>query len=198
MKYVDHPLAVAVTLFSLGAILGAFLVLMSPSLRGAAIALLQARLITPVRTVSRYGNVALLLLVFLNNSIPVLFSFAYPFIIAKVSWTPPLTLQRRRLLLSGFTVLCAFLVGFFGFGVALSLGWILGGDELLLNLLRGACVHGPIELAAILLCVSEPIRLAEERNQIDLRTSLRRDLRLLSICLLMLVVSAAIEVFTGV
>src|SRR5208337_2928272 len=98
MKYVDHPLAVAVTLFSLGAILGAFLVLMSPSLRGAAIALLQARLITPVRTVSRYGNVALLLLVFLNNSIPVLFSFAYPFIIAKVSWTPPLTLQRRRLL----------------------------------------------------------------------------------------------------
>ena len=75
---------------------------------------------------------------------------------------------------------------------------MLGGRELLFNLLRGAWVHGPIEVAAILLCVSEPLRLAEQRDQIDLRANLRRDFRLLSICLLMLVLSAAIEVFTGV
>jgi len=198
MRYVDRPFAVAVALFFIGAILGAFLVLISSPLRGAITALLQARLITPVRTVSRFGNVALLLLVFLNNSIPPLLSFAYPLIIAKVSWTPPLTLEKRRLLLSCFTWLCAFLVGFFGFGVALSVGWMVGGSELLFNLLRGAWIHGPIELAAILLCVSEPLRLAEQSNQIDLRASLRRDFGLLSICLLMLAVSATIEVFTGV
>lgn len=198
MKYLDRSFLVAVALFFLGSILGAFLVLISHFLQRAAIALLQARLVMPVRAVSRFGNVALLLLVFLNNCIPVLLSFAYPFIIAKVSWTPPLTLQKRRLLLSCFTLLCAFLVGFFGFGVALSIGWILGGRGLLFNLLRGGSVHGPLELAAILLCVSEPLRLTEQSNQIDLRTNLRQDFRLLSICLVMLVVSAAIEVFTGV
>ena len=198
MRYLDRPFAAAVALFLLGAILGAFLVLNSPFLRGAIITLLQARLVTPVKTVSHFGNMALLLLVFLNNSIPALLSFAYPFIIVKVSWTPPLTLQKRKLLLSCFTWLCAFLVGFFGFGVALSVGWMLGGSELLLNLLRGAWVHGPIELAAILLCVAEPLRLAEQHDQVDLKASLRRDFRLLSICLLMLVLSAAIEVFTGV
>src|SRR5208337_503088 len=102
----------------------------------------------------------------------------------------PLTLQKRRLLLSCFTWLCAFLVGFFGFGVALSIGWILGGRELLFNLFRGALIHGPIELAAVLLCVSEPLRLAEQSNQINFRGNLRQDFRLLSICLVMLVVSA--------
>ena len=107
MKYFDRPFLTAVALFFLGSILGAFLVLTLPSLRGVIIALLQARLVTPVKTVSRFGNVALLLLVFLNNSIPALLSFAYPFIIVKVSWTPPLTLQKRRLLLSCFTWLCA-------------------------------------------------------------------------------------------
>ena len=68
----------------------------------------------------------------------------------------------------------------FGLGVALSIGWLFGGLVLLITLLRGAWVHGPIELLAVLLCVSEPLRLAEQRDQVDLKASLRRDFRLLS------------------
>ena len=199
MRYIDRPLANRRCSVPSGLPFWAhFSCYTLPSLRGVIITLLQARLVTPVKTVSRFGNVALVLLVFLNNSIPALLSFAYPFIIVKVSWTPPLTPQKRRLLLSCFTWLCAFLVGFFGFGVALSIGWTLGGSELLFGLLRGAWIHGPIEVAAILLCVSEPLRLSEQLDQIDLKANLRRDFRLLSICLLMLVLSAAIEVFAGV
>jgi hypothetical protein len=198
MRYFDRSFFTAVALFFLGSILGAFLMLGLPSIRGVIIGLLEARLLTPVRTVSQFGNAALLLLVFLNNSIPPLLSFAYSFLIIKVSWTPPLTLQKRRVLLSCFTWLCAFLVGLFGFGMTLSVGWLLGGRELLFNLVRSAWVHGPIELGAILLCVSEPLRLAEQRDQTDLRASLRLDFRLLSVCLLMLVLSAAIEVLVGV
>ena len=148
--------------------------------------------------VSQFGNSALLLLVLLNNSIPAGLSFAYPFIIARVSWTPPLTRERRWQLLAYFTWLCAFLVGFFGLGITLSIGWVLGGKALLLAILSGAWVHGPIELVAVLLCVSEPLRLAEELDGLDLTIRLRDDLRLLVICLLGLVVSAAIEVFTRV
>jgi hypothetical protein len=197
MRYVDRPFAVAVALFLFGSLVGAFFVLMLPSIRGPVIGLLQARLVTPVEAVSRFGIGALLLLVFLNNTIPAALSFAYPYIIAKVNWTPPLTQKKMHLLLSCFTGLCAFLVGFFGLGVALSIGWLLGGKTLLLTLLGGAWVHGPIELAAVLLCVSEPLRVAKERNQVDLTIRLRKDLRLLAICLIILLVSAAIEVFTN-
>jgi hypothetical protein len=198
MRYVDRPFAAAVTLFLLGSLLGAFLVIVLPSIRGPIISLLQVRLITPMNMVSQFGNGALLLLVFLNNSIPAGLSFAYPFIIARVSWTPALTRQRTRQLLTGFTWLCAFLVGFFGLGVALSIGWVLGGKTLLFTMLSGAWVHGPVELVAVLLCVSEPLRLAGELNGLDLTIRLQHDMRLLLICLSGIAVSAAIEVFTRV
>jgi hypothetical protein len=197
MRYVDRPFAIAIGLFLLGSILGAFLVLLPP-FRAPFITLLQIRLVTPVSMVRRFGHGALLLLVFLNNSIPAGLSFAYPFIIARVKWTPALTQEKSRRLLAGFTWLCAFLVGFFGLGVALSIGWVLGGESLLLTLLKSTWVHGPIEFAAVLLCVSEPLRLAEGRDEIDLVVRLRHDLQLLLICLLGLAVSAAIEVFANV
>ena len=176
--------------------MGVLLLLVLPPLQGIMILILQARVITPVKGASQFGNGALLLLVFFNNSISVLLSFAYPFIIFKLNWTPPLTPSRRQFLLSSYTSLCAFLVGFFGLGVTLSIGWLLGGRGLLLDLLSDACVHGPIEITAILLCVSEPLRLAKQ--VIDLESNLRHDLKLLVICLLVLFLSAAVEVFTRV
>jgi hypothetical protein len=194
MKYLDRSFATTLVLFLLGSVLGAFLVIMLPLIRGPMISLLQARLVTPVKAASQFGNVALLLLVFLNNSIPAALSFAYPFIIARVDWTPPLTPKKWRLLLSWFSWLCAFLIGFFGLGVALSIGWLFGGLVLLITLLRGAWVHGPIELLAVLLCVSEPMRLTRY-DQTELTWHLQMDLKLLIICLFALLASAAIEVF---
>jgi len=178
--------------------MGVFLLMVFPPLQGIMIILIRARVITPVQSISRFGNGALILLVFLNNSIPALLSFAYPFIIVKLNWTPPLSTSRRRFLLNSYTLLCAFLVGFFGLGVTLSTGWMLGGRALLLNLLGGAWVHGPIEIIAILLCVSEPLRLAKREIQDDIELNLMRDRKLLVICLLLLFLSAGIEVVTGV
>jgi hypothetical protein len=197
MKYLDRPFAAAVVLFLLGSVLGAFLVIMLPPIRGPVIGLLQARLVTPIKVASQFGNLALLLLVFINNSIPAALSFAYPFILVRVNWTPTLTRKKRRLLLSCFTWLCALLIGFFGLGVALSIGWLFGGIVLLGALVRGAWIHGPIEIIAVLLCVSEPLRLAGY-DRTELTRHLQMDLKFLTICLIALSVSAAIEVFAGV
>ena len=197
MRYIDRSFETATVVFLLGSALGAILVIMLPFIRGPIIGLLQARMVSPIQSVNRFGNGALLLLVFVNNSIPAALSFAYPFIIARVNWTPPLTREKRRLLLGCFTWLCAFLVGFFGLGVALSIGWLLGGNTLVISLLSGAWLHGPIELVAVLLCVSEPLRLAEEHDG-ALEVRLREDSRLLVTCLAVLLLAAVIEVFTRV
>lgn len=195
MRYVDRAFAAAVAVSLLGGLIGAFLVLVLPFVRGPFIGLLQARLVAPIKAISQFGDGALLLLVFVNNSVPAVLSFAYPFIIATIHWTPPLTPERRRLLMASFTWLCAFLIGFFGLGVVLSVAWVIGGAQLLFTLLRGALIHGPTELVAILLCVSEPMRLVEDRINF---MRLRQDLRLLAVCLVVLFLSAAIEVFTRV
>ena len=194
MRYIDRPFASAVGSLLLGGILGTFVVIMVPPVRGPVLGLIEARLVNPIKAVSQFGNVALLLLIFMNNSIPCVLSFTYAVIIAKANWTPPLTQEKRWLLLSCFTWLCAFLIGFFGLGVALAVGWLLGGTELFMELLRGAWIHGPIEIMLVLLCVSEPLRLARQ-DRAKLASSLRGDLRLLAMCLIVLLVSAAIEVF---
>jgi len=198
MRYLNRAFALAVASFLLGSLAGAFLVLTIPSIRGPLIALLQTRMVAPIGTVSRFGDAALILLVFMNNSIPAALSFVYPLMIAKIDWTPPLNTRKKRALLTSFTWLCAFLVGFFGFGVALAISWVVGGDSMLFNLLTGARVHGPLELFSVLLCVSEPMRLAEHCDGIELMTGLRRDLGLFSLCILILLLSAAIEVLTSV
>ena len=198
MRYLDRSFALAVAMFLFGSVVGAFFVLTVPSIRGPLIAFLQTRMVAPITTAGRFGNAALTVLVFVNNSLPAALSFVYPIVIAKVNWTPPLNSAKKRALLGCFTWLCAFLVGLFGFGVALALGWVLGGGPLLYNLLTGASVHGPLELLCVLLCVSEPLRLSEQGDRIELMTGLRRDLRLLLVCLLFLFLSAAIEVLAGV
>jgi hypothetical protein len=197
MRFIDRPLAVAGFVFLLGSLAGGSSVLMVPIIRAAVITLIQARMVTPMQRASQFGDSILLLLVFANNSIPAILSFAYPLAIAKIRWSPPLTLKKRCALMSCFTFLCAFLLGFFGFGAGLSIGWLLGGRTVVLALLYGAWVHGPLEIIAVLLCVSEPMRLslAERRARISLTTELRRDRELLLICLLALLIAAAIEIF---
>ena len=184
-------------IFLLGSLAGSVLVVTVPLVRGPLILFLQARMISPINAVSHFGNVALTLLVFLNNTVPALLSFLYPFIIANVNWTPPLTRRKKRILLASFTGFCAFLVGFFGLGIALAIGWVVGGRSLLSNLLAGATVHGPLEMLCVLLCISEPLRLAEQHDRIELMPHLRRDLKLLVFCLFGLLLSAVIEVLVG-
>ena len=162
------------------------------------IGLLQVRMISPTKSAGQFGYGALLLLVFLNNCIPVFLSFVYPFLIIKIDWKPPLTAERTRALLGYYTSLCALLLGFFGLGAPLSIGLVVGGVRLLLVLLKNAWLHGPLEITAVLLCVSEPLRLTKRECHIDLISCLREDLRLLVICSLILFLSAIIEVFTRV
>ena len=50
-----------------------------PVFREMAVALVQFRMLEPVRAVSAFGDLALSLLIFLNNSIPIALSFPYPF-----------------------------------------------------------------------------------------------------------------------
>ena len=190
-------MTLAFAIFLLGSLAGSILVVTVPLVRGPLILFLQARMISPINAVSHFGKAALTLLVFVNNTIPALLSFLYPLIIANVNWTPPLTRRNKRILLGGFSGVCAFLVGFFGFGIALAIGWVVGGRFLFFNLLASATVHGPLEILFVLLCSSEPLRLAEQHDRIELMTHLRQDLKLLIFCLFGLLLSAAIEVLVG-
>jgi hypothetical protein len=159
--------------------------------------LLSVRMISPIQIASRLGEAYVWLLVIVNNSVPALLSFVYVFILATLSWTPPLSVEKKFRLLESYSYLCAFLIGFFGFGAALAMGWLIGGTHLLTALLLGASVHGPIEVTTVLLCVSEPMRLASglKRSEFDLRKNLRVDLRLLVVSMFLLSVAAAIEVY---
>ena len=199
MRFVDWPLGATVAVFSLGAAIGALLLLVFPAIRQPMMELIQVRLLEPVTAMKQFGSLALLLLILVNNSIPPVLSFAYPFLVGRLTWTPALTIRRLSVLMVGFSLLTAFLVGFFGFGVGISVGWLLGGESLVLRLLYGACLHGPVEFASILLCVSEPMRLIRDvRISKDLLPRLRNDLDLLLFCLIALLFSAALEVFVGV
>lgn len=189
----------AIVAFLLGTLTGALAVLCSQGVRELILNLLQTRVVAPVRAASALGTTALWSLVFVNNSVPAVLSFAYPFIIGKVRWTPPLTHQAKLRLMVSFTLLCGFLVGFFGFGGTLGVAWELGGWSRVLFLLSGARLHGPLEFAFILLCVSEPWRLVLTNDGVcvDLVKGIRKDLKMLVVCLLGLLISAAIEVFAG-
>ena len=159
--------------------------------------LLSVRMISPIQTASRLGGTYVWLLVVVNNSVPAILSYAYVFILVTLNWTPPLSVERKFRLLESYSYLCAFLIGFFGFGAALAMGWLIGGTHLLTGLLLGASVHAPIEISAVLLCVSEPMRLAFglKRNGFDLGRNLRVDLRLLVVCMFLLSVAAMVEVY---
>ena len=194
MKFIDRAFALTITVFLAGACAGAVLVVLSVSARSLVTSMLQSRMLAPLQAVSPFGNFAVFLLVFLNNSVPVVLSFAYPFALCKIAWTPPLTDQRRFIFLISYTFAVAFLVGFFSFGAPLSVAWLAGGAKLSLSLLSGAWIHGPLEFGFVLVCVAEPLRIAWVTLEKSLRM-LSDDRVLLLVSIAGLLASAGVEVF---
>jgi hypothetical protein len=197
MKFIDRPFGVTVAVFLIGALAGAGLTVLSPDVRELALGLFQARMISPIQAASRLGDIALFLLVFANNVVPAVLSFAYALAIVRVDWTPPLSRHRRNLFLGGYTILAAFLVGFFSLGAPIGAVWALAGINALESLLSGAIVHGPLEFAFVLLCIAEPFRITTLTEQMA-TTRLSADSKLLGVAVLGLVASAAVEVFLGI
>ena len=99
------------------------LAVLVPFFRAAMIETLRVRVLAPVEAAIVIGGFAIVALIFANNAIPVLLSFAYPILLARIHWTPPLTRSRSEFLLTGYSLLAAYLVGFFDLGA--SMGSIL-------------------------------------------------------------------------
>jgi hypothetical protein len=194
VKFIDRALAIAVAVFLLGTLAGYLTVMFIPAFRNTFTTLIQVRMISPIQTAARMGSIVLLFLVFLNNSIPAVLSFLYVLIVANVSWTPPLTEKRRRVLMSWYTYVTAFLTGFLGVGVTLGLAWTLEGAKALVSLMYTARIHGPLELFFVLVCIAEPLRLAKVSGP-EVSGTLRAHLTLLWVSLIGLFISAGIEVF---
>jgi len=180
--------------------MGSSSVLMSSAFQEFVLATFEARMLAPIRVVVPFGSHVVLLVIFLNNSLPAVLSFMYPLAIVKIRWTPPLTRRRTHFFLSTFTLLTAFLIGFFSLGAALAAGWVHGGRAEVFSLLSGALVHGPLEFSLVLLCVAEPLRIAPRVDDqlAQLVRQLRADSRLLPVSLLGLLLSAGIEVFARI
>jgi hypothetical protein len=199
MKFIDIAFGATLVAFGLGSLLGALITASSPPFRAFMLFLLTSRVVAPVQAVTELGSIALTLLIFLNNCIPVTLSFVYPLIIGKVHWTPPLKAASRRRLLVGFSLLAASLLGFFNLGATLMLVAEIRGLGLVYALLRASWLHGPLEFLLVLACVAEPFRLTlRARNEAEIIRFLRADTKLLAICLIGLLASAAIEVFARV
>jgi hypothetical protein len=197
MRFIDRALALTVAVFLIGAFIGAILVVLSSNIREFSIMLFQARMLSPVQTASHLGDVAVFLLISVNNCVPAVFSFIYPLVIARVKWTPPLTERRNFLFLSGYTFVAAFLIGFFSLGAPLATGWVLGGTSTLFSLISTAKVHGPLEFAFVLVCVAEPLRIARATKGMTPSAPLD-DWPLLAVSILGLLGSSAIEVFLNI
>lgn len=199
MKIADRAFALTLAAFSLGALVGAVVVASSELIQGLMIALVHFRLVGPVKSASTLGSTVLVLLIFANNSIPVLLSFVYPVIVGKVTWTPPFSREGKVRLMFSLSVFCGFLIGFFNLGAVLSVAWSLGGVGLVDSLLSASWVHGPVEFFLVLVGVSEPLRLVSEKGaSLNLAEGVKRDLKLLVVCLIGLLISAVLEVFLHV
>jgi hypothetical protein len=198
MKFIDCAFALAVAVFLFGAFVGAVSILLFANVREFTLMLLQARMVSPLQTVSRLGDLAVFLVVFVNNSVSAVLSFAYPFAIGRITWTPPLSKQRSFLLLSSYTLLAAFLSGFFSLGAPLGTAWVVGGTSLLLALISGARIHGPLEFCLVLMCIAEPLRLSRVDVGRGLSRKLFDDRILLLVSVAGLLLAAAIEVFLGI
>jgi hypothetical protein len=196
MKFIDRAFAITVAAFALGSVTGAVAVFALPPLNTFVGTLLTVRLLGPVREASMFGSIALALLIFGNNSITVLLSFLYPFILGKVSWTPAPSLGTMNRLLAWFSGLAGFLIGFFDLGATLGWAWEKGGGLWVYRLLARSWLHGPLEFLFVLLAVAEPLRLTKMKDRrISLVDAVKEDWKLFCICLLGLLASAMIEVF---
>lgn len=193
LRFLDRAFGIALLSFGIGALIGAPAALL-PGLREFVIVILRVRVTSPLQVVSELGRIAVVLLIFLNNSITVVLSFLYPFVMMKIRWTPPMSKERMQFFMGGFTVLASFLIGFFNLGAILATVWVLRGESGFLSLLSSAWIHGPLEFTFVLLCVAEPLRSAwTNRTQFP-----GDDLKVLWVSLLGLLASAAVEVFLGI
>jgi len=196
MKFIDIAFGATLVAFGLGSIAGALVTILSPTFREFLLLLINSRIITPVRTAFSLGAVAVMLLIFFNNCIPVALSFLYPLILGKVRWTPPIRKVTLSRLLAAFSLLTGGLLGFFNLGASLTLVAELRSPSVVNGLLATSWVHAPLEFLFVLGCVSEPLRLAARQVRVDeIATFLRADATLLFISLVGLLASAAIEVF---
>jgi hypothetical protein len=198
MKFIDRAFAATLAAFLLGSLAGALLVASSLPFRDFMAVLINTRALGPVRGASAFGEVAILLLVFVNNLVPVVLSFLYPLMIAKIRWEPAISDSTRNRLLGAFSLLTGALLGFFDLGATLILVLEIGGTVTVTRLLEASWVHAPLEFLFVLLCVAEPLRTLLRPTAPDgIIGSLRGDLKLLFICLIGLLASAAIEVLAG-
>jgi hypothetical protein len=198
MKFLDVAFGATLAAFSLGSLAGALVTSFSLTFREFMLLLINLRVVAPVRSASEVGKIALMLLIFINNCIPVALSFGYALIIGKVRWTPPMRAVVRKRLLAAFSVLTAGLLGFFNLGSTLTLLFEIRGLPTVNALVRTSWVHAPLEFLFVLLCVAEPMRLSLRRANMDeIVRFLRADTKLLIICLVGLLASAAIEAFAG-
>jgi len=196
MKFIDIAFGATLVAFGLGSLAGALITILSSTFREFLLLLINSRVITPVRAASSIGALAVMLLIFLNNCIPVALSFLYPLTLGRVRWTPPIRKAIMIRLLAAFSLLTGGLLGFFNLGATLTLVAELRGPSTVNGLLATSWVHAPLEFLFVLVCVSEPLRLAVRRvDGNEIVRFLRADANLLLISLVGLLVSAAIEVF---
>jgi len=198
MKLIDIAFGATLVAFALGSLAGVLVTLLSPTFQAFLLVLITSRIINPVRATSVFGRVAVMILIFLNNCVPVILSFVYPLIIGKVNWTPPMSKTTEKRLLSAFSFLTAGFLGFFNLGATLTLLATLKGLSAVIALLTASWLHAPLEFFFVLTCVAEPLRLAFQRvNTAEIVRVLRTDIGIVVICLIGLLASAAIEVFAG-
>lgn len=197
--FIDRAFAISLSTFGVGALTGFLLALLVPVFRDAMIGMLWIRVLEPVEGALRVGGFVVVIVIFANNAIPVLLSFLYPILLARIHWTPPLTRSRSNLLLTGYSVLAAYLLGFFDLGA--TLGSILSerGPSVVSSLISHSWLHGPIEFLLILLCVAEPARIAaREGTGSEIASFNRKDANLFFVCLLGLLLSAILEFALGI
>jgi hypothetical protein len=197
MKFIDIAFGATFVAFGLGSLAGGLVTAFSSTFREFLLLLIKSRVITPVRAASTLGAIAVMLLIFFNNCIPVALSLLYPLILAKVHWTPPIRKVIMIRLLRAFSLLTGGLLGFFNLGAPLMLVAELRGPSRVNGLLATSWVHAPLEFLFVLACVSEPLRLAVRQavGGDEIIRSLRADDNMFFISLLGLLASAAIEVF---
>jgi len=198
MKFIDIAFGATLVAFGVGSLAGAAVTAYSFAFRGFLLLLINSRVVAPIRAATALGGMAVTLLIFLNNCVPVALSFVYPWVIGRVRWEPPLRKATANRLLMAFSLLTGSLVGFFNLGATLMLVEELRGPALVSRLLGTSLIHAPMEFLFVLVCVAEPLRLGLQMVDRDRFVEvLRGDLNLLFICLIGLLVSAVIEVFAG-
>jgi len=196
MKFVDIAFGATLVAFGLGSLAGATITALSPAFQEFLLFLISSRVVTPVRAAFSLGAVALMLLIFFNNCIPVVLSFLYPLILGKVRWTPPIREVTMTRLLAAFSLLTGGLLGFFNLGATLTLVAELRGLSTVNGLIATSWMHAPLEFLFVLSCVAEPLRLAVRRVEKErIVEFLQADTNLFFISLIGLLASAAIEVF---